>query len=477
MSENSFKVPQKKADPKKATAEKKDSNKKSTAAKSTSSSAKKTTTKSKSTAQKKPPVKSKPKLEDNKIKPSSGRLKQQALPDFPDMSNLSAKERHDRVLNKPSVKKETPKEKPSIEDKARFEKIKKTLAAEKSKQEEIIPSLGHRNKKEEINKLYVIGIIIAVVVLVLMLIALVTLVRERKTVGEEEVVMSAEAEVPKELLLEIKSGMSATEVSSMLEGFVDSEAFLSYLKENDLTGRIRVGTYRIPYGVSIEQIAKAITENRSTDTFIVYAGYTLEDIDSALYNRGKIKAGEFLKAAEEVCKASSLPFTEGWFLSGSYIFKDAVSLAEEMHKALLAVFKENAEAVAESPRSLSDIVIIASMVNRETQDTSQMKVIAGVILNRLEVDMPLGIDATTRYELNDWKSEISQGVYDKITPYNTRRKTGLPPSGIGCPSKEAILAVLNPEETDALYYLHDDDGNLYTSLTYESHLETYDKVH
>lgn len=480
MSENSFKVPQKKASPEKKESSGKTSAKKSPSQKSKAASPKKPAQKSKTTAQSKSTeTKAKPKIEDNKIKPSSGRLKKQALPDLPDMSNLSSKERHDLILKKTGEKKESVKQKskPVIEDKARFEKIKKTLAAEKSKEAEKIPALGHRNKKKEINKLYVLGGIIALLVAILMIIALASFIKSQKTETEAPVVMSTAAVTPEELLLEIKSGMSATEVSLLLDGFVDSEEFLSYLKDNDLTGKIRIGTYRIPYGVSIEQIAKAITEDRSQDVFTVYAGYTLEDIDNALFNRGKIKAGEFMKAAEEICKASSLPFAEGWFLSGSYTFKDASTLAMDMHKALLSVIKENSEAVAQSSRSLSDIVIIASMVNRETQDVSQMSIIAGIILNRLEINMPLGIDATTRYELNDWKSEISQGVYDKITPYNTRRKTGLPPSGIGCPSKEAILAVLNPVQTDALYYLHDDDGKLYTSLTYESHLETYDKVH
>ena len=91
--------------------------------------------------------------------------------------------------------------------------------------------------------------------------------------------------------------------------------------------------------------------------------------------------------------------------------------------------------------------------------------------------MPLGIDATTRYELNNWSDVISQSIYEKDTPYNTRRKAGLPPTGIGCPSEEAILAVLFPSKISDLYYLHDKEGKLYTSQSYEEHLKTYEKVH
>ena len=91
--------------------------------------------------------------------------------------------------------------------------------------------------------------------------------------------------------------------------------------------------------------------------------------------------------------------------------------------------------------------------------------------------MPLGIDATTRYELDDWTGDLPQSAYEKITPYNTRRQKGLPPSGIGCPSPASLESVLEPADTGALYYLHDKDGRLYTSLTYEEHLETYERLY
>ena len=87
------------------------------------------------------------------------------------------------------------------------------------------------------------------------------------------------------------------------------------------------------------------------------------------------------------------------------------------------------------------------------------------------------LDATTRYELDRWTGPVSQAEYDRITPYNTRRRRGLPPSGIGAPSAEAVRAVLYPAATDALYYLHDEEGRLHTSYTYQEHLAAYESVH
>ena len=172
-----------------------------------------------------------------------------------------------------------------------------------------------------------------------------------------------------------------------------------------------------------------------------------------------------------------MSFIEGWLLAGSYRFSSAKTLVSDMLGAMLSLLTGLSGQVMAADLSLDQVVTIASMVNRETQDETQMPVIAAVILNRLEAGMPLGIDATTRYELDDWRGDVPQSVYERDTPYNTRRRPGLPPSGIGCPGAQAVLAVLMRDDTGALYYLHDDDGKLYTSMTYEEHLDTYEQVH
>ena len=393
-----------------------------------------------------------------------------------DNFKVSAKKKSSAV--KATVK---PKAKPSLENnriKSSSRRIQSVKTKEKSSSSVVVPPLGHRNNKKKKSTIspdakYIL-IVSLIFVVIILFVTIYNVVSRREVKAETPVAITA-SEGKDDLILEIKSGMSAREVAALLSGVVDSEALLSYLEENNLAQSLQVGTYRVPYGISIEQLAHSITYKDSKVT--VYAGMTLSEIDRILSNRGLISEGEFIASADELTRGEGLSFSEGWFLSGSYSFTSAPLLAKEMHEGLLTLLKDNAVAVSSSILSVNEIVILSSMINRETQDSEQMKLIAAVLLNRVKADQPLGVDATTRYELNDWSNKISQKQFDTITPYNTRRKKGFPPSGIGSPSAEAVLAVLYPASSEALYYLHDESGTLYTSLTYDEHLKTYDKVH
>jgi uncharacterized YceG family protein len=99
------------------------------------------------------------------------------------------------------------------------------------------------------------------------------------------------------------------------------------------------------------------------------------------------------------------------------------------------------------------VLTIASMVEREAQVPEERPLIAGVIYNRLREDIPLGIDATTRYALDNWTQPLVESDFDPASPYNTRTNPGLPPTPIGNPGLDSIEAAANPEETDFLYFV------------------------
>lgn len=105
-----------------------------------------------------------------------------------------------------------------------------------------------------------------------------------------------------------------------------------------------------------------------------------------------------------------------------------------------------------------DVLIIASLVERETSDPRERRLVAGVIENRLRARMRLDIDATVQYALGSWKPELTKADLDIDSPYNTRKFPGLPPGPICNPSEEAIRAAANPIPSKYLFYVSKNDG-------------------
>jgi len=123
---------------------------------------------------------------------------------------------------------------------------------------------------------------------------------------------------------------------------------------------------------------------------------------------------------------------------------------------------------------------IASLIARESGSTNDMKLIAGIIWNRLNAGMPLQIDATMQYTLGknvngSWWGSIDIAQKKVDSPYNSYLYKGLPPTPICSPNIDAITAALNPEPTDCLFYLHDVYKEIHCAKTYKEHLANIKK--
>ena len=123
---------------------------------------------------------------------------------------------------------------------------------------------------------------------------------------------------------------------------------------------------------------------------------------------------------------------------------------------------------------------LASVIQREAAGKADMPLIAGILWNRLNEDMKLEVDATVQYARGKteagWWAPIKVADKEIDSPYNTYRYKGIPPHPIANPGLDAIEAVLNPQETDCLYYLHDNNKQIHCAKTYEEHeanIETY----
>ncbi len=132
---------------------------------------------------------------------------------------------------------------------------------------------------------------------------------------------------------------------------------------------------------------------------------------------------------------------------------------------------------------LNEALIIASLLEREAYDFTDMRYISGIIWNRMFIDMPLQIDATLQYVRGSKASEAKWWPVPKPadkylkSPYNTYKNTGLPPTPIANPSVEAVVAALNPRSTECMFYFHDKNGGFHCTKTYKEHVANIKKYY
>lgn len=238
-----------------------------------------------------------------------------------------------------------------------------------------------------------------------------------------------------------------------------------------LKGDIQPGGYEFTRGMGAVSTALSVSEPQY-EYILIFDGFRKGQIGEIIGEKlewSQEKIAEFGETAQ-IC---SLKGDEGFLASGTYLIhkkEDIEVVQETMQKTFDEVLAElgiNEEAV-----SLSDVITIASLIQREAAGKSDMRLISGIIHNRLEIGMPLQIDATLQYargtEGNWWP--VPRPEDKKIDSFfNTYMYEGLPPAPIATPGKEAIRAALNPIITDCMFYLHDSRKNIHCATNYEQH--------
>jgi UPF0755 protein len=253
------------------------------------------------------------------------------------------------------------------------------------------------------------------------------------------------------------------------------------------SGEIRAGTYSLTTGMTLDEAVEALTtppKQIPTADVLVPPGYRITQIADAVEESLGIPADEFLARADEgkFDRPAALPADaslEGFLWPETYRIPkrddaDAViqRLLNQFSEETASLPWERAEALGVSPY---EIVVIASMIEKEAAVQRDRPLIAGVIYNRLRDGMTLGIDATLLYDDPTPDGELSTADIETDGPYNTRMRTGLPPTPIASPYLWSLKAALNPADTPYYYYvLCGDDGGHRFAVTYDEHLANVD---
>lgn len=212
-------------------------------------------------------------------------------------------------------------------------------------------------------------------------------------------------------------------------------------------------------------------------TLIIDSGERKEEIAEHFGKVLSWNTAERKKFLEYVA-GSSPELAEGIFFPGFYTISSdhspegiASIITNRFNTEVLSRYDESVS--QEVP--LKDTLIIASLLEREARDFTDMREISGIIWNRLFIDMRLQLDASLQYAKgslphNDWWPKVTPADKYIISSFNTYAHEGLPPQPIANPSLDAILAALNPKKTDCLFYFHDARGNFHCSETYDEHV-------
>jgi UPF0755 protein len=228
---------------------------------------------------------------------------------------------------------------------------------------------------------------------------------------------------------------------------------------------IRAGEYEVPAGASPADILALLQSGKTLQRFVVVP----EGLPSILVHERLMRA-PFLTGPVPVPE-------EGSVLPDSYSYQRGESRAavlkrmqDAMDKEWVRLWPTRKPGSAVSNRN--EAITLASIVEKETAKPSERRMVAGVLSNRLRIGMMLGADATTIYPITKGRPlgrMIRRSELDDPNPYNTRAVGGLPPGPITNPGRESIAAVLDPAQTEALYYVADGTGGHVFARTLQEH--------
>jgi UPF0755 protein len=317
----------------------------------------------------------------------------------------------------------------------------------------------------------------------------------------DEVPAYREAPSPSEATVEVSiaEGRSPEDIGKDLEaaGAIESATqFETLVSLLGYQGSLQAGEYEFarstPELDAVYRVRGGLISARSVT---VLEGWRLEEVADAYAAQG-IPRADFIAQAR--ARNFEFPFIDG--LGGSvslegYLYPARYPVrkddtATDVINALLEGFESNvpvdlAAQAEESGLSLHDVVTLASIIEREAVVPEERPIMAQVFLRRLREGIPLGADPTVQYavaadpdsveEYGYWKRELTRADLEVDSPYNTYQESGLPPGPISNPRLDSMLAVVNPANTNYLYFVAKPDGSHAFASTLEEHQQNVEQ--
>lgn len=283
-------------------------------------------------------------------------------------------------------------------------------------------------------------------------------------------IFSVPAQFGKNRLISVKQGDGLSEIADSLDkeeiiksAFVFKFLVFVFFGQKD----VKAGDYFFDEPLSVFGVVSRITDGiygLSSTRVRILEGWTAWQIGGHFEELGFFSRKNWMALAEN---------KEGYLFPDTYFF-----LPNTLPEKIIETMRENFDKkisdfesdIKKSKRSLEDLIIMASLIEKESASSEDARIISGILWKRLDAGMGLQVDAALTYITGKPSSELTEKDLAMDSSYNTYKYRGLPPTPIGNPGLEAIKAAIFPEKTLYWFYLHGRDGKPHYAITFEEHV-------
>jgi UPF0755 protein len=264
----------------------------------------------------------------------------------------------------------------------------------------------------------------------------------------------------------VEEGRSVRDIGNILEnkGYIRSSLLFRLLvrgKHEPVV--IRAGSYTFTESLSTAKLIGSLQSSVSvTPAQLVTFPEGFSVYDMRTYIGDAIPALDI----EEAIPYEGYLFPDTYFVSPHETFVELIARMRNEYEEKIAPLQER---IAQSPFTEEQVIILASIIEREANDEASMRMVSGILQNRLQNDLPLQVDAVFEYLLGKTSEELTLDDLALDSPYNTYTNRGLPPTPIANPGLMSINAVLDPLPSEYLFYLTGTDGAFYYAKDFEEH--------
>ena len=307
---------------------------------------------------------------------------------------------------------------------------------------------------------------------------------------------------PTPVIISVDEGEGAQEIGDTLEAEGVIESAIQFRVLVELMGYDRLlqaGEYELDPNTPALNVVYRMRRGIVSSLFVtVIEGWRLEEIADALDEQGVISRDEFLEAAvagnfdfDFLGRLRAATSLEGYLFPATYFYRrddTAEDVIQRMLEATNEKFTPELRSQAlDQGLTVHGVLTLASIIEREAKVAEERPIMAQVFLTRLRRGMLLEADPTVQYALAEepenveefgyWKTELTEEDLEIDSDYNTYRTSGLPPTPIGAPRLDSIMAVIEPTDTNFLYFVAtgDEDGSHAFAETLAEHLENVEE--